>query len=219
MGRRGPAAKGEFGDKSAVLSTRISSELRARLEAEVERSGLTLSREIEHRLRRSFIEDEKIAEGFGNRRNFALMKVLSMMIELKRRPDQPSIDWLEDPWLFNQVVVSLNAILEGIRPVGEINPPDHLFGEPGAAYLKDHREMNTPEFHQFFAGQQAAALLDGIHKADPALPLKGDTAAQRRSKLKADLGPLTQRAWDRNGVSDANVAAGASKRAKRGGKK
>jgi hypothetical protein len=227
MGKRGPAPKGEFGDKSAVLSTRISSELRARLEAQVEQSGLTLSREIEHRLRRSFIDDEKISEGYGNRRNLAIMKILSMMIEAKRRPNQADADWLEDPWLFDQVVISLNAILEGIRPAGEIKPPAHIFGDVGASFFEDHPEMDTPEFHRTVAVQKAAALLDGIHQADPALPLEDDPslsaekarAVRLRRKLKVDLGPLTQRAWDRSGVADAKVATKPPKKSKRGIKK
>ena len=44
MGRRGPKPKGEYVDKSATLSTRISAELRAQLEGAVRSSGLKLSR-------------------------------------------------------------------------------------------------------------------------------------------------------------------------------
>ena len=56
---RGPKAKGEYHDKSAVLSTRISSELRKMLEASVKKSGLTISREVEHRLRWSFLVENQ----------------------------------------------------------------------------------------------------------------------------------------------------------------
>ena len=124
MGKRGPAAKGEFGDKSAVLSTRISADLRAWLEKAKAESGLTLSREIEFRLRRTFTVDETIKESFGSRRNRALMKMLSMAMETTSRPDSSSErDWMDDPWLFDQVVRTLNNILRAIRPPGEAESP------------------------------------------------------------------------------------------------
>lgn len=59
MGKRGTKAKGEYHDKSAVISTRITSELRKMLETSVKKSGLTISREIEHRLRWSYLVENQ----------------------------------------------------------------------------------------------------------------------------------------------------------------
>lgn len=61
MGKRGSVAKGEYQDKSAVLSTRITADLRKMLESSVKKSGLTISREVEHRLRWSYlVENQRI---------------------------------------------------------------------------------------------------------------------------------------------------------------
>lgn len=205
MGKRGPTAKGEFGDKSAVLSTRISSDLRAALEQAVKESGLTLSREVELRLRRSFIEDDKIDVGFGNRRTYALMRVIALAMEIRHRFDVEA-PLLDDPWSYDQAVKSINAVLEAYRPVGPIVQPENPYGEKGAEFVKKHPEWTSPQILENMNVQRTTAILDGIHKADPSLPLTGPKANRKRSLLKADLGELTQRAWDRNGIADKNVA-------------
>jgi hypothetical protein len=183
MGKRGPAAKGEFGDKSAVLSTRISAELRSALERSVAESGLTLSREIEHRLRRTFSEDEKISEGFGTRRNRALMKMAAMLMQTMHRSDSPDVEWLDDPWLFDQYVIRLNALLEACRPPAEARMPAGVYGVPA---------LDNEETHRIVSRGKALQLLQDVQRADASLPL----AAGRRGRaniLKADLGPVVDR--------------------------
>lgn len=183
MGKRGPAAKGEFGDKSAVLSTRISAELRTALEKSVARSGLTLSREIEHRLRRTFIDDEKISEGFGTWRNQAIMRMAATLTRTVYRNDQPGAEWLDDPWLFDQYIDRLNTLLKGYRPQGEARMPANVYGTP----ILDNEETHR------LAGRQAVALLvAAVQDADASLPL----VTRKRGKLnrlKADLGPIAAR--------------------------
>ena len=127
MGKRGPRAKGEYGDKSAVLSTRISADLRTHLEHAVRESGHTLSREIEHRLRRTFIEDEQIASAFGDRQTYLIMRIIALALQRVWNPDRSDTDWLSDPYTFDQALQTVTAILEAIRPKEPIEPlSDHL---------------------------------------------------------------------------------------------
>jgi hypothetical protein len=184
MGKRGPAAKGEFGDKSAVLSTRISADLRAWLEKAKAESGLTLSREIEFRLRRTFTVDETIKESFGSRRNRALMKMLSMAMETTSRPDSSSErDWMDDPWLFDQVVRTLNNILRAIRPPGEAESP-----WAGSAFAESAEAID-----RIGAREKAAALVVGVARGDASLPLDVSKSQRIVNLLKSDLGDVVQR--------------------------
>lgn len=179
MGKRGPAAKGEFGDKSAVLSTRISADLRAALEKSVAQSGLTLSREIEHRLRRSFDDDKMADEGFGTRRNRALMKMIALSMQTAWHPDKPDAEWLDDRWLFHQTLQRINLILMAIRPPGPVEPP----ADP---------ELRQ-KLEQVDAMERASDMWHFIQRADASLPLRADPADRVFNRLKADLGEVAQR--------------------------
>ena len=110
MGKRGPPPKGEYADKSAVLSTRISAELRVHLENAAKASGSTLSREIEHRLRRTFQEEKTTAEMFGGLQNYRLMQLVGVAMGL-REQERESADWLNDPSLFLQVLRSVQSMI------------------------------------------------------------------------------------------------------------
>jgi hypothetical protein len=180
MGKRGPKAKGEFTDKSAVLSTRISAELRAALEKEVAaKPGLTLSREIEHRLRRSFDDDKIANEGFGTRRNRALMKIIALTMQTASRPDKFDAEWLDDPWLFHQTLQRINLVLLAIRPAGAVAPPI----DPELRF----------ELEQVDPMERASQMWDFIQKADSSLPLRADPANRVFNRLKVDLGEVVQR--------------------------
>jgi hypothetical protein len=184
MGKRGPAAKGEYADKSAVLSTSISAELRTALEKSVAQSGFTLSREVERRLRRTFNDDEKISEGFGTRRNRAIMHMVAMMTRTVYRKDQPEAEWLDDPWLFDQYMDRLDTFLKGLRPKGAAKMPANVYGTP---------VLDNEETHRLVGRQTVARLLQEVQSGDASLPL----GAGKRGKfniLKADLGPIAARA-------------------------
>ena len=180
MGKRGPAPKGEFADKSAVLSTRISNELRAELETAVEESGLTLSREIELRLRKSFVEEKSIAEMFGDQSTFALMLMIASAIQLSVK--KKGTGWLQNPNQFEIAIGAALNVLEAIRPEGELDP------SISERNLRGH-------------GQKAAfQVWRAIKRADSTIPLKEASVDDRRNaRLKADL----------NGLADIALEDGA----------
>jgi hypothetical protein len=116
MGRRGPQPKGEYGakmDRTAVLSTRLQPDTRRRLEAAKGISGRSLSQELEHRLRRTFVEDDKAVEFYGSESNAAILKLIGAVIHSTCTswfvetadgwvpdPDKDPGEWLRDPKLF-----------------------------------------------------------------------------------------------------------------------
>jgi hypothetical protein len=186
MGKRGPAPKGEYAGQTAVLSTRISPELRSRLEAEVESTGKTLSREIEHRLRRTFIEDDKIEAAFGGRQNYALMKVIAMVLESWHNPADIQSDWRSDPVAYDQVCRKIMGVLKAMRPPGEGVALSEL--ESAIADLK--------------AVEDPARAIQAIQNADDALPLAGRRRDQVLSSIKGDLGSLIERPKISYGTAD-----------------
>lgn len=184
MGKRGPAPKGEYPDKSAVLSTRISSELRERLEKAVEQSGLTLSREIEHRLRRTFHEEDRANDIFGSERNYRLMQAIAISINTAIDPENPDpdADWLDDPVLFEIVRRQVIKLLEHYRP-------------PGAT-------PTLSAFAELAAVEAPAALSHALQKADSTLPLDASKKQHRANLIKAALGNVTDRPTFVSGTAD-----------------
>src|SRR2546423_3193307 len=114
---KGPAPRGEYVGKSSVFSTRIRPDLRKKLEQAAKKSGRSLSQEIEHRLRRSFDEDEKIADRFGDRKTFLLMELMAKAIQFKGDDGEPD-QWLENPEDFEIAIAAALAVLEAVRPNG-----------------------------------------------------------------------------------------------------
>jgi hypothetical protein len=178
MGRRGPKAKGRYGEVTQVLSTRITASLRTALEAASKTSGLSLSSEVERRLRRSFNEDEKITAAFGSRRNYALMKVMASVLGTVN-PERPDAEWVDDPYTFEQVIKGVNAVLEALRPAGDIP----AFRDPMLAAIGPAQEK-----------MRAAAAFAAIQGADPIAPLTKTAKRQRvLATIKEDLGELANR--------------------------
>jgi hypothetical protein len=192
MGKRGPAPSGEYSDKTQVLSTRISAGLRANLATAAKSSGHTLSREIEHRLRRTFSDDAKISDAFGDRRNYALMKMISSVVEavVNRKilsavtaKQLKKLHWLDDPYAFDQAIRAIAAVLDAIRPPGEIPQSlDEVLDQYGGTFQGKFNAIET---------------LRDIQTASDQLPLpstKGTRHQHKMSALKSDIGDLADRA-------------------------
>lgn len=132
MGKRGPQASGGYGDKTAVLSTRITSDLRQSLEDAAATSGRSLSSEIEHRLRRSF-DDDRVIDQLGGQQLYAILRtvaaVMSMagtgfMSELDRRSD-PAAEWLNDPDGYDRAFWAVVTVLDAMRPPGALSEDEY----------------------------------------------------------------------------------------------
>jgi hypothetical protein len=169
MAGKGATPKGEFVGKSAVFSTRIRPDLRIKLEKAAKDSGRSVSQEVEFRLRRSFTDDEKIAEMFFDRTTFALMRMVALAIHLNPLPEN-NRSWLEDPEQFESAIAAALNVLEAVRP-GKVD-----YNVPLSDFLQSR-------------GQSIAfQVWRKIRQADPALPLgKGTRADHRNAIIKLDL--------------------------------
>jgi hypothetical protein len=177
---KGPTPRGEYAGKSSVFSTRIRPDLRKKLEQGAKQSGRSLSQEVEHRLRRSFVEDEKISDTFGDRRTFLIMKMIAMGINLPRMREEANVSWLDDPYYFDLSIGTALSILEAIRPKGEITAPENDIVRL-VAYAR--------------AEGTAQNLWGNVLRADPALPITaGSNLEHWFAMAKADLGQIPERA-------------------------
>jgi hypothetical protein len=176
MGKRGPKAKGAYADKSAVLSTRISAELRAHIEAN-KKPGDTLSHAIEHRLRRSMTEDQEIAAAFGSESNYALMRLIALVIQgLSLKYPKARQNWLDDPESFRQVRAGILGVLEVLAPKG----------------VDDHPTIDS----EIDRDGLLAALVTTAHVADlePTIPLTPQKPHDRAAaRIRVDLGDRLHR--------------------------
>jgi predicted transcriptional regulator len=119
--RRGgwPVRTPEPGER-VPMSFRVTSEFKARLDRAAKESGRSLAQEIELRLERSLDQERHLTEalelGFG-RQVAGLMLGIGYLIkevQLGRRPGD--IGWLSDPTTFQEIVESINLLLEAIDP-------------------------------------------------------------------------------------------------------
>lgn len=182
MGKRGPSPRGEYEGRTAVFSTRITPETKQMLVKKSRESGRSLSQEIEHRLRRSLDEEKTIISIFGDRRNYAIMRLLSsVLLADQHLAAKGKVSWLDDPDAFNNAVNKVVAVLELFRPAGPA----------GAQYPDPPRtDSEIQEFWGRTHGRvQIERVCEKIVDADPALPTKPG-GENLHSYVASDLQPI-----------------------------
>jgi hypothetical protein len=186
MGKRGPQPKGEYGGKigrTAVLSTRLQPDTRARLSEAAKAYGRSVSQELEHRLRRTFTEDDNIVDFYGSQSNAAILKLLGSVIQaagtnwLVKTADRwvPDVhkdpgEWLRDAKLFDEVLTAIIHTLMWFKP-------------------SKGRDAQFLFYHS-----TAERIIDEIRSADPSVPItKRSTRQHAMATLKDQLGNLVHR--------------------------
>ena len=211
MAKRGRKPKGEYQSKSVVFSTRLRPDTKKALEKSAQKSGRSLSQEVEHRLRRSFDEDQDLFERFGGRQNYALMRMIGAATNIVWNPLDPDKSWLEDPYVFQQTVNAMNAILEAFRPEGDpklVNP---------AKPNDDMFELLTDIQGEDHAGW----VLYSVANADANLQIDLKGNKNLAALIKSNLGSLIERVQIDGGWSKAFLRAAEEleRREKKGKKK
>ena len=186
MAKRGPRPKGEYGGmlgRTAVLSTRLQPDTRKRLSAAAKANERSLSQELEHRLRKTFIDDDNVLDFYGSQSNAAVVKLLGTVIQstctnwlVKTRDGwildahKDSGEWLRDPKLFDGVLTAIVHALMWFKPSGD----------------RDDRSI--------FYHSTAEQIIDEIRSSDPSIPItKRSTRQHAMAMLKDKLGDLARR--------------------------
>ena len=115
-GGRPPA--GPFRDRRGPLTTRLTDETRAALEAASQASGRSLGQEAEYRLAASFAEDKERQDAFGGPELDALFKMMAGVAEILQR--QMGRPWFSD-WATHRATRSgWDAILDSSAPASPL---------------------------------------------------------------------------------------------------
>jgi hypothetical protein len=144
--------------------------------------GRSLSQELEHRLRRTFIDDDKAVEFYGSPSNAAILKLIGAVIQstctswVVKTPDGwgPDLEkdpgeWLRDPKLFQQVLTAIVHALIWFKPSGG----------------RDEQFL--------FYHSTTEQIINEIRSADPSLPIaKRSTRQHAMAMLKDKLGDLAR---------------------------
>ena len=110
--RPGPKPRGPFQNKRLTLTTRITEDLRKKLEAAAADSGRSLSQEIELRLQASLTGDQTLADALGGKRAAALLLALAAEARLWGDGER----WLDDYSAFNTVRAQWDQLLDRVAP-------------------------------------------------------------------------------------------------------
>jgi hypothetical protein len=141
--RPGPRPQGPFEDKRRTLTTRITDETRAALDAAAAANGRSLSQEIEFRLERSFAGERAYADmiqlAFGGAEPYGLLQVFIAMARQQEARKGDGTSWTQDKETFIRAVDAWKDFVEKQQN----NPESNLafFGrlvappEPGAQDL------------------------------------------------------------------------------------
>ena len=143
MPRQTKARKKSGAGKRYPLNMRTTKAMRGKLERAAAAAGRSLAQEVEFRLERSFLQNEIMIGGLELAYGRQLAGVLLMLgdgmrgscqaantlIQLSKPPDQRVVDfsfppdWLNMPFVFDQAVQCVDAILEALRPPDKIVLP------------------------------------------------------------------------------------------------
>ncbi|MCC2654530.1 MAG: hypothetical protein K0Q60_4696 [Microvirga sp.] len=169
----------------ANLTFRARSGLRERLVEEAEKSGRSISEEIEFRLNDSFDRNRRIEDEFGGQEIFGIMKTIAWAMRetgraagfITTRTSEGANHWLTNPYAFDQAVKAVQKVLEAVRPEGEIVPPKAT----GFDVLDQALADLGPGF--------ANTILEEIETGEP----RSTGSIKRTEDLRRDLGTMVHR--------------------------
>jgi hypothetical protein len=118
MGKRGRQSRGEYASKGATLSARITKGTRERLDAASKAGGLSLSQEVESRLRASLDEEDLLG---GPVTTWMLSSVAKSIGDIEGRTGRR---WYDDPYTFDECrTFIIDWMDHHLRPEGKAVPP------------------------------------------------------------------------------------------------
>ena len=134
--KRGRKPQGAYSDKSAVLTTRITKELRAKLEgARMEHPRTwSLSQEVEDRLRKSFDEESIAEQKFGDRETYAIARLIAEVMNQVQMLTQRH--WASSAFTVDACAQAIGNVLRAFALDDDAKAPKHLskhFRTAGAA--------------------------------------------------------------------------------------
>jgi hypothetical protein len=175
--------------KRFPLNMRTTFDVRRHLEESAKASGRSLAQEAEYRIERSFLDQKLMIEAleltYGRELSGILMMLGEAMMMTGRQAGfsatstlEGSQNWFENGYAFQQAEQAAVAMLEAVRPAGEIIPP---------TVPKDDGRFDWASYFSHLGAGHAKGLLAEIASAEPT------TATERVAMLRRSLGSLVER--------------------------
>jgi hypothetical protein len=141
MAKRGRPPRGEFAEKRSNFNTRITDQLRQRLDQAAKENDRSLSQEIEMRLVRSFSgEDDPRISSFGKQPStYAIFRLAAEAV--KDVEAWTGGYWLNDRFTFELAVAAISAVLTSFTPEGDVSPPDTFPTAPDLTEWPDLKDL------------------------------------------------------------------------------
>jgi hypothetical protein len=180
------------------LSTRITPEIRARLEVESRRSRLSLSQTIEHLLLVGLHEKEERNRPRPIRAIFYLITQLGSY--MAARVPQQEYNWRSNPFMFEAFRVAISHLLGALRPDGEIVVPPPLTKAGPPRWQGENVKYDDPEH---FGRDIARSLLEALQFYGATTPQEVNAAI---TEIHGDLASQELLDWRMRihyGMSDA----------------
>jgi hypothetical protein len=135
----------------------------------------SVSQELEHRLRRTFIDDDKSIEWYGSEQTAAVVKLIGATIQsaaVRASSKGKGYNWLTQQWLFDDVMSAIEHTLLWFRPGGD----------------SGRRRITLSS-----GTDRADRLINEIRSADPSIPItEGSKRQHAMAMLKDKLGDLAK---------------------------
>jgi hypothetical protein len=126
----GRKPRGEYANRRASFTMRMSQELRNRLDRECGQSGRVLSQEVEHRLQESFAWPIKMQKEWGPPHIMALARLVVQVaravegaVGASFNATHDGLAWHRNRFTHAALTVALNAVLEHFKPGGKLSVP------------------------------------------------------------------------------------------------
>jgi hypothetical protein len=153
---------------------------------------------LEHRLRRTFTEDDNIVEFYGTEQTAAVVKLIGLTLNAAagRTSARGPHEWLKEQRLFDDVIDAIVHTLRWFRPsivrrrIKSGPTTDRIERRP----IKSSPTADRIERRRITSSSttdQVDQLIDEIRSADPSLPItKGSKRQHAMAMLKDKLGDL-----------------------------
>jgi hypothetical protein len=184
--------------KQIQTNFRTTTAMRESLQAAADAHGVSINREINDRLARSFEDHPSIEQDFFSRELYGIVRLIAVAMNdagrfaalIEGREPESTNDWPNRPFAFSQAVRAAIYVLRALRPPGKWELPRYR-GADRDSYMKRflqtigrrHGEVTITE-----------ALQGGpIDSHDDDLVVRRPALIERTRRLHNDLGPLADR--------------------------
>jgi hypothetical protein len=164
----GRKPKGEYANRAASLTMRISAELKASLKRQAVQNRRSLSQEAERLLRDAMEFPKTFKKQWRDDHYYGLGRMVARLawtVEIATGVADPFNStrrtWMEDPFTAAALRAAIDIALGGLAPAGEIEPPAKV-----QARAEGHSKFLSPERAKFYQTPEGVGEIEAMSFLD-----------------------------------------------------